>query len=152
MSPCETPALSALPIHSSLKERVNGQRRQVGWENKFTNHTDYVSGITYNHFLTLIMCRYSASSICELAISSSSGEIRLNDSRGSAELTFLEETNRKKESEWLARQPTKGPIGSRGNCVRAVIWCSYHNTQTNGTQLPETERAPLKVSLLPAAN
>lgn len=113
--------------------------RKTGWKIRFTHHAAYVSGVTYSHFLILIMCRYSASSICELAQGSSSGEVRLNNSRVSAELTFLERDQQQKRI-WMAgaqRQPTQGPIVVKGQVRSGCISCSYHTAQTDGTQLPE---------------
>lgn len=54
-----------------------------GQVNKTFNHAHLVTAVTDSYSFTLIVCSYSASSICELAKGSSSGEARPNDSRAS---------------------------------------------------------------------
>lgn len=86
----------ATSLFNAVTAELRGEKavllRRASKTIKFTSHTSDVSWVTDRSFDTLLMCSYSASSICELATSSSSGEVQLGSRPALAELIFLEET------------------------------------------------------------
>jgi len=81
--------------------------RQAGRTMKVLNHTAPVTWVTYSHYITMIMCRYSAGSMSELAASAKCA----NSPRISPALALLEEPQGKRS--WMAAQegsPNRGPI------------------------------------------
>jgi hypothetical protein len=111
-------------LRASLLRVVTGKPRSekagfVCWSGPTIEaHATHVTAVTYSDDFTLIMCRYSASSVFELAASSSSGEIRLNLDRVSVALTLPEEPKNKKLNGCSKWQPQIGPIAVKGQ-VRA---------------------------------
>lgn len=97
-------------------------------------HVAQVTCITDSYYLTLIMCRYSASSMSKLAASSSSGESRRNSGPTLGRATFLEELQGKRS--WLAAQNSsqnRAPSRSRDRCDRIFPSCSKSlNLQPQG--------------------
>lgn len=87
-------------------------------------HAATVSWVTYGYYFTLIMCRYSASLMSELAASFSSGEIRLDCGRVPAALTFQEEPQDKELRGCAKWQPQTGPHRSQGNKYVRADLCS----------------------------
>ena len=80
--------------------------RQAGRTMKVLNHTAPVTWVTYSHYITMIMCRYSAGSMSELAASAKCA----NSPRISPALALLEEPQGKRS--WMAAQegsPNRGP-------------------------------------------
>ena len=111
------------------RERVNGQRRQNGWEDKFTNHADHVSGVTYSHFSILIMCRY-------LARPSSRETRQLILVKSQRRLTCLEGPQYKKSRGCAKWQPQIRPLAVKGQDRFGRCLSCSHNAQTDRTQLP----------------
>jgi hypothetical protein len=90
------------------------------------DHATTVTGVTYNYYLTLIMCRYLASS--------SSGEIRIDSGRVSAAPNLPGRTQYKKSRGCSKWQPQTGPIALKGQVRSGGIWCSCYKAQTDGIQ------------------
>lgn len=132
---------------------------------KVSNHTAPVIWVTYSDSITMIVCRYTASSMSELAASAKCAKIQLDSPRISAALALLEETQGTRSLDGCAKgSPYRAPSRSRDTHARAVFRsCNRPLTQSPRglprhaarqsltTQPPETGSGPLQVYLLPAA-
>lgn len=115
---------------------------------KTFNHAGLVTAVTDGESLTLLMCSYSASSICELATSSSSGEVQLGSRPALAELTFLEETPIVKIVCLPKSAASNGPPRGQATSFFGSIQCSKHRVLIH-SQL--SENGNHRVSGLPAS-
>ena len=100
------------------------------------NHALAVTEITYNSFLTLIMCRYSASS-SEARQAPLPEKLELIRASGASIPGRPPRVIRSRMAAQKQQQPAKGPLRSRDKHVRAVSGAAL-TTPKRITQLPDT--------------
>jgi hypothetical protein len=86
------------------------------------DHTTTVTTVTYNVSLTLLMCRYSVSSMSECAAGSTSGATRANSSQ--QRQVFLDDHQNTESYGWRKTAANKRPFAVKGQVRSGHISCS----------------------------
>ena len=106
---------------------------------KISSHTADMSGVTNGNLITLIMCRYSASSMFGTCNKLLFRGGQLGSRPVSAKLTFLEETRGKNIlNGWRKSSSQQKASRSRDKYVRAIVRAATTTPKFIKIQLPES--------------